>query len=114
MKFESIVLYICFFFHSTSIQALAAFFGEIAHNISYKVPAFKPNDSLPKPTIRHMRVSSIFHPFLPLFNVPPYAFQILLIASVTPTSLVSNSYKPTPTVTVARFRPHQKNFRRPG
>lgn len=39
MVLESIVLYICFFFDSTSIQALAAFFGEIAHNIGYKVPA---------------------------------------------------------------------------
>lgn len=114
MVLESIVLYICFFFDSTSIQALAAFFGEIAHNIGYKVPAFKLNVHSLKPTIRHINLSLISSPFFPLFNIPPYAFQILLIASVTPTSLVSNSYKPTPTVTVARFRPHQKNFRRPG
>ena len=37
------------------------------------------------------------------------AVQILLIASVTPTSFVSNSYKPTPTVRVAARRPHQNS-----
>ena len=37
------------------------------------------------------------------------AVQILLIASVTPTSFVSNSYRPTPTVRVAARKPHQKS-----
>lgn len=48
------------------------------------------------------------------FANPTYAFQILLTASVTPTSLVSNSYKPTPTSNVANFKPHMNNLRTPG
>lgn len=37
-----------------------------------------------------------------------HAVQILLIASVRPTSLVSNSYKPTDTPSVASRRSHVK------
>ena len=44
----------------------------------------------------------------------PYALQIRWIASVTPTSLVSNSYRPTPTVRVAALSAHQVNLRRLG
>lgn len=38
-----------------------------------------------------------------------YAFQILLRASVTPTSLVSNSYRPT---AVARVKPRRSQFKK--
>jgi hypothetical protein len=69
----------------------------------------------------HCRIISLLNvpasPFLPLqpqhkkYNLNPitYACQILLMASVTPTSLVSNSYNPTPTITVANLNPHQNN-----
>jgi hypothetical protein len=60
------VLHFAFFFDSTSIQALIAFFGQIAHNISYTVPAFKPNDSLP--AINH-KISSIFPFFFPFLYI---------------------------------------------
>jgi hypothetical protein len=52
------------------------------------------------------RVTS-YHNSFPL-NI--YAFHIRLIASVTPTSFVSNSYNPTATVRVAALNVHQRNF----
>ena len=39
-----------------------------------------------------------------MLSVFPYAFQILLTASVTPTSFVSNSYRPTAVVRVKARR----------
>ena len=69
------------------------------------------------------RSLSVSRPFLiPLVRIAvsrpyerlAYAFQTRLTASVTPTSLVSNSYRPTPTVTVAALSSHQKALRRPG
>ena len=46
-----------------------------------------------------------------IMNASPgsYAIQILLIASVTPTSFVSNSYSPIATTIVPARRPHQTN-----
>src|SRR3569833_292546 len=43
-----------------------------------------------------------------------YALHSLFTASVSPTSLVSNSYSPMPTSTVAALRAHIKNLRSEG
>ena len=40
-----------------------------------------------------------------------FAVQILLMASVKPTSFVSNSYQPHPTTNRARFRPQSNSLR---
>ena len=48
------------------------------------------------------------HAVLDPIHTFPHAVQILLIASVSPTSFVSNSYNPTATVNVAALNPHQK------